>query len=370
MIDLEENKRLINNLKERIEKIYNSLNLKIQEEQLKELENKTLEEGFWNNSNESNLILKQIKDIKSKLKLYSDLNTQILDLIDLNELLDIEHDEELEKQLINLTRSAEKNIDKFEIQTLLSGKYDKNNAIITLHPGAGGTESQDWAEMLYRMYSRWANKNGYTIKELEFLEGDEAGIKSVTALVEGENAYGYLKCEHGVHRLVRISPFDAGGRRHTSFASLEVLPEITDDIEIEINPNDLRIDTYRASGAGGQHINKTDSAVRITHIPTGIVTVCQTERSQIQNRETAMRMLKSKLIDLKEKENKEKIEDLKGIQRDIAWGSQIRSYVFCPYTMVKDHRTNYEVGNIEAVMNGEIDDFIEEYLKNNLKSAN
>ena len=369
MIELEENKRLINNLKERVEKIYNSLNLKVQEEQLKELENKTLEEGFWNNSSESNSVLKQIKDIKSKLKLYSDLNTQILDLIDLNELLDIEHDEELEKQLISLTRIAEKNIEKFEIQTLLSGKYDKNNAIITLHPGAGGTESQDWAEMLYRMYSRWANKNGYTIKELEFLEGDEAGIKSVTALVEGENAYGYLKCEHGVHRLVRISPFDAGGRRHTSFASLEVLPEITDDIEIEINPNDLRIDTYRASGAGGQHINKTDSAIRITHIPTGIVTACQTERSQIQNKETAMRMLKSKLIDLKEKENKEKIEDLKGIQRDIAWGSQIRSYVFCPYTMVKDHRTNYEVGNIEAVMNGEIDDFIEEYLKNNLRGA-
>ena len=367
MIDLEENKKVINNLKDRIENIYNSLNLKSKEEELKQLESKTLEEGFWNNSNESNSILKQIKDIKSKIKLYTDLNTQISDLSDLNELLNIEPDEELESQLNALTRSAEKSIDKFEVQTLLSGKYDKNNAIITLHPGAGGTESQDWAEMLYRMYSRWANKNGYNIKELEFLEGDEAGIKSVTALIEGENAYGYLKCEHGVHRLVRISPFDAGGRRHTSFASLEVLPDITDDIEIEINPNDLRIDTYRASGAGGQHINKTDSAVRITHIPTGVVTACQTERSQIQNRETAMRMLKSKLIDLKEKENKEKIEDLKGIQRDIAWGSQIRSYVFCPYTMVKDHRTNYEVGNIEAVMNGEIDDFIEEYLKSCLK---
>ena len=336
-------------------------------QELKQWESKTWEEGFWNNSNESNLILKQIKDIKSKIKLYTDLNAQISDLSDLNELLNIEPDEELESQLNALTKSAKKNIDKFEVQTLLSGKYDKNNAIITLHPGAGGTESQDWAEMLYRMYSRWANKNGYTIKELEFLEGDEAGIKSVTALIEGENAYGYLKCEHGVHRLVRISPFDAGGRRHTSFASLEVLPEITDDIEIEINPSDLRIDTYRASGAGGQHINKTDSAVRITHIPTGVVTACQTERSQIQNRETAMRMLKSKLIDLKEKENKEKIEDLKGIQRDIAWGSQIRSYVFCPYTMVKDHRTNYEVGNIESVMNGEIDDFIEEYLKSCLK---
>jgi len=367
LIDLEENKRLINNLKDRIDKIYNSLNLKFQEEELKQLEEKTLEEGFWNNSNESNSILKQIKDIKSKIKLYTDLNAQISDLIDLNELISMEYDEDLEKQLSALTRTTEKNINKFEIQTLLSGKFDKNNAIITLHPGAGGTESQDWAEMLYRMYSRWANKNGYTIKELDYLEGDEAGIKSVTALIEGENAYGYLKCEHGVHRLVRISPFDAGGRRHTSFASLEVLPEITDDIEIDINPADLRIDTYRASGAGGQHVNKTESAVRITHIPTGVVTSCQTERSQIQNRETAMRMLKSKLLDLKEKENKEKIEDLKGVQRDIAWGSQIRSYVFCPYTMVKDHRTNYEVGNIEAVMNGEIDDFIEEYLKSCLK---
>ena len=366
MIDLDENKRVINNLKDRIEKIYNSLNLKVQEEQLKELEDKTLVEGFWNNSNESNLILKQIKDIKSKLKLYSDLNAQILDLIDLNELLDIEHDEELEKQLISLTRSAEKNIEKFEIQTLLSGKYDKNNAIITLHPGAGGTESQDWAEMLYRMYSRWANKNGYTIKELEFLEGDEAGIKSVTALVEGENAYGYLKCEKGVHRLVRISPFDAGGRRHTSFASLEVLPEITDDIELDISPEDIKMDVYRASGAGGQHVNKTSSAVRLTHIPTGIVVACQTERSQFQNKDTAMKMLKSKLLDLKEQEQKETIAELKGVQRDIAWGSQIRSYVFCPYTLVKDHRTNYEVGNVEAVMNGEIDGFIEACLKNNI----
>ena len=368
MIDLEENKRLINNLKEKIAKIYNSLNLKEQENKLKELESKTLEEGFWNNSEESNSILKQIKDIKNKIKLYTDLNSQISDLTDLNELLSVESDEELEKQLNSLTKSVIKSIEKFEIETLLSGKYDKNNAIITLHPGAGGTESQDWAEMLYRMYSRWANKNGYNIKELDYLEGEEAGIKSVTALIEGENAYGYLKGEHGVHRLVRISPFDAGGRRHTSFASLEVLPEITEDVEIDINPNDLRIDTYRASGAGGQHINKTDSAVRITHIPTGVVTSCQTERSQIQNRETAMRMLKSKLLDLKEKENKEKIEDLKGIQRDIAWGSQIRSYVFCPYTMVKDHRTNYEVGNVEAVMNGEIDNFIEAYLRHSCKN--
>jgi len=366
LIDLEENSRLIQELKERINKIYIDLKLESKTEELKELESKTLEEGFWSDSNASNSILKQIKDIKNKVKQYNDLNGQISDLIDLNELLKIEVDEELEKQLINLTKSAEKNISQFEIQTLLTGKYDKNNAIITFHPGVGGTESQDWAEMLYRMYTRWANKNGYNVKELEYLEGDEAGIKSVTALIEGENAYGYLKNENGVHRLVRISPFDAGGRRHTSFASVEILPEITDDIEIDINPSDLRVDTYRASGAGGQHVNKTESAVRITHIPTGVVTSCQTERSQIQNRETAMRMLKSKLLDLKEKENKERIEDLKGVQREIAWGSQIRSYVFCPYTLVKDHRTNFEVGNVESVMNGEIDGFINESLRKNI----
>ena len=277
-------------------------------------------------------------------------------------------DEELAGDLLLNTKKLEKELSKFEIQTLLSGKYDSNNAIVTMHPGAGGTESQDWVEMLYRMYSRWANANGYNVKELDYLEGDEAGIKSVTFLVSGENAYGYLKAEIGVHRLVRISPFDAGGRRHTSFASVEVLPEITDDINIEINQEDLRIDTYRASGAGGQHINKTDSAVRITHIPTNIVVSCQTERSQIQNKETAMKMLKSKLLDLKEKEQKEEISDLKGEQKDIAWGNQIRSYVFCPYTLVKDHRTNYETGNISAVMDGEITDFIESYLKMNLNS--
>lgn len=367
MIDFEENKKIINQQKNRLENISSTLNLKEQEKKLEELETQTIKDGFWNDNKLSNNVLKQIKEIKGKLKKYNDIYKQVADLSDLTELISIEYDEDLEKQLILLLKSVEKNLQKFEIDTLLSGKYDKNNAIISIHPGAGGTESQDWAEMLYRMYFRWANKNGYTVKELDFLEGEEAGIKSVTALVIGENAYGYLKGEHGVHRLVRISPFDAGGRRHTSFASLEILPEITDDVEIDINPNDLRIDTYRASGAGGQHINKTDSAIRITHIPTGVVTSCQTERSQIQNRETAMRMLKSKLLDLKEKENKEKIDDLKGEQREIAWGSQIKSYVFCPYTLVKDHRTGYEVGNIEAVMDGNIDDFIEEYLKSCLK---
>ena len=337
------------------------------EKELKKLEEETVRDGFWNDSKNSSAVLQQIKLLKGKFNKYNNIKSDLDNLLELNDLLLSEKDEEIANGLVENTKDLSKSIEKFEVETLLSGKFDKNNAIITLHPGAGGTESQDWAEMLYRMYCRWANKNGYSIKELDYLEGDEAGVKSVTALISGENAYGYLKCEMGVHRLVRISPFDAGGRRHTSFASLEVLPEITDDIEIEINPSDLRIDTYRASGAGGQHINKTDSAVRITHIPTGIVTTCQSERSQTMNKETAMRMLKSKLLDLKEKENKEKIEDLKGEQRDIAWGSQIRSYVFCPYTLVKDHRTNYEIGNVEAVMNGEIDEFITEYLKSCIK---
>ena len=246
---------------------------------------------------------------------------------------------------------------------MLSGKYDNSNAILTIHPGAGGTEAQDWAEMLYRMYSRWAEANGYKLEELDYLDGEEAGLKSVTFLVSGKFAYGKLKGEMGVHRLVRISPFDAGGRRHTSFASLEVLPEISEDIQIDINPDDLRIDTYRSSGAGGQHINKTSSAIRITHIPTGVVVSCQTQRSQTQNKETAMKMLKSKLLNLKEKEHKDTIDDLKGIQMDIAWGSQIRSYVFCPYTLVKDHRTGYEVGNVQNVMDGDLNGFIDSYLK-------
>ena len=336
--------------------------------ELSRLEQETLKDGFWNDPKKTSFVLQQIKSLKGKYNKYNNIKSNLDNLVELNYLLLADFDEELANGLIQSSKELSKNIEKFEVETLLSGKFDKNNAIITLHPGAGGTESQDWVEMLYRMYSRWANKNGYSVKELDYLEGDEAGIKSVTALISGENAYGYLKCEMGVHRLVRISPFDAGGRRHTSFASLEVLPEITDDIEIEINPSDLRIDTYRSSGAGGQHINKTDSAVRITHIPTGIVTSCQSERSQVQNKETAMRMMKSKLLDLKEKENKEKIEDLKGDQRDIAWGSQIRSYVFCPYTLVKDHRTNYEVGNVESIMDGNIDDFIIEYLKSCIKS--
>ena len=334
------------------------------EKKLKSLEEETLQENFWQNVQKSNKVLAEIKKIKNKVIEYRKIEKESENLIEISELLNIEPDEELAKEVIKNTRKVENEFNKLEVSTLFSGKYDSNNAIVTIHPGAGGTESQDWAEMLYRMYTRWADKNSYKVVELDYLEGDEAGIKSVTFEIIGENVYGYMKGEMGVHRLVRISPFDSGGRRHTSFASVEVLPEITEDIEININPDDLRIDTYRASGAGGQHINKTSSAVRITHIPTNTVVACQSERSQIQNRETAMKMLKSKLFDLKEKEHKEKIEDLKGEQREIAWGSQIRSYVFCPYTMVKDHRTNYEVGNVEAVMDGKIDDFMESYLKN------
>lgn len=337
------------------------------EKELAELEKQTTQNEFWSDAENSSKVLKKITSLKNKVNNFKKVKSELDNLVDMNELLQLEEDEALAKELLHNTFELEKETDKLEITTLLSGKYDINNAIITIHPGAGGTEAQDWAEMLYRMYTKWANNHGYNVKELDFLEGEEAGIKSVTFLVEGENAYGYLKGESGVHRLVRISPFDSGGRRHTSFASAEVLPEITEEIDIEINIDDLRIDTYRASGAGGQHINKTDSAVRITHIPTNIVVSCQSERSQIQNKETAMKMLKSKLMDLKEKENKERIEDLKGIQREIAWGSQIRSYVFHPYRMVKDHRTGYEVGNTEAVMNGDIDGFIDAYLKMNAR---
>ena len=327
------------------------------------LENETLKEGFWSDSNNSSKILSKIKNLKSKTNNFDKIKKELYDAFEMNKMVLEEFDEDLKKDILNLTKKLEIDIEKLELETFLSGKYDLNNAIITIHPGAGGTESQDWAEMLYRMYTRWAAKNNFLVKEIDYLEGDEAGLKSVTFEIIGDYAYGYLKSEKGVHRLVRISPFDAGGRRHTSFASVEVLPEIADDTDIEINPDDLRIDTYRASGAGGQHVNKTSSAVRITHIPTNTVAASQAERSQLQNKETAMKMLKSKLLALKEKEQKDKIEDLIGEQKDIAWGSQIRSYVFCPYTLVKDHRTNYELGNVETVMNGDIDGFIDAYLK-------
>lgn len=335
------------------------------ESKIKELHEQTLQDGFWSNIEKSSKVLAEIKRLEKKKNSYMKVKEELENAIEINDMLIEDYDEELATELGKTTNNLEKTIENMELERMFTGKYDKNNAIITFHPGAGGTESQDWAEMLYRMYTKWAISNGFSVKELDYLEGDEAGIKSVTALISGENAYGYLKSEMGVHRLIRISPFDSGGRRHTSFASVEVLPEITEDIEIEINPEDLRVDTYRASGAGGQHINKTDSAIRITHIPTNIVVSCQSERSQIQNRETAMKMLKSKLLDLKEKEHKEKIEDLKGVQKDIAWGSQIRSYVFHPYSMVKDHRTGYETGNVEKVMNGDLNEFMKAYLMRN-----
>lgn len=333
---------------------------------LKELEKQTKENDFWNDQEKSAVVLQKIKILKDKVSSYDVLNGNLEDIHAMIELIEEANDESLIDELKQDVKKFEKGLDRLEIEALLSGPHDANNAIVTIHPGAGGTESQDWAEMLYRMYSMWCDKNGYKLEELDYLDGDVAGLKSVTFTVTGPYAYGYLKSESGVHRLVRISPFDAGGRRHTSFASVEVIPEITENLEVEIDPKDLRIDTYRSSGAGGQHINKTESAIRITHIPTNIVVSCQTQRSQIQNRETAMKMLISKLVELKERENKATISELKGVQREIAWGSQIRSYVFCPYTLVKDHRTNYETGNVEAVMNGELNEFMDAYLKQNI----
>jgi peptide chain release factor 2 len=329
---------------------------------IEELEQKASEPGFWDDIENSQKILQRIKVLRDKIDTYNKLAQEWEDVKTLCELGMEENDDSVFSEAEESFKKFKKDFEALRLSTLLTGPYDKNNAILTLHAGAGGTEAQDWVQMLLRMFTRWAESKGFIVKILDILDGEEAGIKSVTFNVIGENAYGYLKSEKGIHRLVRISPFDASGRRHTSFASCDVMPELTDDIEININPDDLKIDTYRSSGAGGQHINKTESAVRITHIPTGIVVACQTERSQFQNKDTAMRMLKSKLLELKEREKKEKIEDLKGVQLDIAWGSQIRSYVFCPYTLVKDHRTNYEQINVGDVMDGDLDGFINSYL--------
>lgn len=317
---------------------------------------------FYDDMEAAGKILQQIKGRRDRLERYSKLKSDWEDLSTLVELAIEESDETVLDEVKTGYNNLATTLEDMKLETMLSGKYDKNNAIITLHAGAGGTEAQDWCEMLYRMYTHWAERRGFKTETIDFLDGEEAGLKSITFLVEGLNAYGYAKSEKGVHRLVRISPFDSAARRHTSFASAEVMPEIDNDIDVEINPDDLKIDTYRSSGAGGQHINKTESAIRITHIPTGVVVTCQNERSQHKNKDMAMKMLKSKLIEIAEREQKEKIEDLKGVQLDIGWGSQIRSYVFHPYTMVKDHRTNYEVGNINAVMDGDIDGFINAYL--------
>ena len=322
--------------------------------------------GFWDDMENSTKILQKTKQLKDKLEKYNRLRSSWEDMLVLADMAMEAGDEESASELETEYHSFLKDYEKLNLETLLSGPYDKNNAILTLHAGAGGTEAQDWTQMLMRMYTRWAERRGYGVKILDILDGEDAGIKSVSFIIEGVNAYGYAKCEKGVHRLVRISPFDASGRRHTSFASLDVMPEFNDEIEINIRPEDLRIDTYRSSGAGGQHINKTDSAIRITHIPTGIVVSCQTERSQFQNKDTAMKMLKSKLLEIAEREKMDKIDDIRGEVKDIGWGNQIRSYVFHPYSMVKDHRTSFETGNTTAVMDGEIDDFINAFL---IKSA-
>ena len=322
------------------------------------------EQGFWEDIKRAEEVTKESKRIKDKIDKFNSLVTRVEDVEILSQLIE-ENDEDSINEVVNEIKSIEKDVDEYRIELLLSGEYDRNDAILTLHAGVGGSDANDWTEMLLRMYTRWCEKKGFRVETIDYLEGDEAGIKSVTLKVKGEFAYGYLKAEKGVHRLVRISPFNANGKRQTSFASVEVLPELTKDQDIEIRSEDLKIDTYRASGAGGQHVNKTESAIRITHIPTGIVVQCQSERSQFSNKDTAMSMLKSKLIDLKERAHKEKIEDLTGELKDMGWGSQIRSYVFHPYNMVKDHRTNEETANLNAVMNGEIDNFITAYLKNN-----
>jgi peptide chain release factor 2 len=331
--------------------------------EIKTFDSKMQEPNFWDDIESAQKVVQKSKTTKDKIEKYEALANRVSDYEELIKLSDEEEDLSTLGEIKNEKQKLEKEIESLRIETLLSGEYDKNDAIITIHSGAGGTEACDWANMLLRMYTRWAESKGYSINTIDFLPGDETGVKSVTLEIKGEYAYGYLKSEKGVHRLVRISPFDAAGKRHTSFASLEVLPVIGAEQDIEIRPEDLRVDTYRSGGAGGQYVNKTESAIRITHIPTGIVVQCQNERSQHSNRETAMKMLKSRLVELTERAHKEKIEDLTGELKDIGFGSQIRSYVFQPYTMVKDHRTNAEVGNIQAVMDGDIDEFINAYLK-------
>ncbi len=331
--------------------------------EIEELETKASAPDFWDDLENSQKILQRTGKLKNTVENYNNLCSSFEDLQVLIEMGDEEGDLSLVPEIETSIAEFENGLASLRLQTLLTGEYDKNNAILTFHAGAGGTEAMDWVSMLVRMYTRWTERHGFKTQILDFLDGDEAGLKSATISIEGENAYGYLKSESGVHRLVRVSPFDASGRRHTSFASLEVMPEITDDMNIEIREEDIKMDVFRSSGAGGQHINKTSSAVRLTHIPTGIVVACQNERSQFQNKDKALKMLKSKLLEIKEREHLEKIDDIKGVQKEIAWGSQIRSYVFMPYTLAKDHRTGFESGNINAVMDGDLDGFINAYLK-------
>ena len=364
MIIIDEYKVKLKQIKAEIDDLHGSMGIDNARKRLSEIEEITAAPDFWNDAANSHHILKEQKAVKAKITAYDALYSLYEDAGTYLELAADADDGSLDEEIGETFRNLEKTVEKLRLETLLSGEYDMNNAILNFHAGAGGTEAQDWALMLYRMYTRFAEKHGYKVKVLDMLDGDEAGIKSASIMVEGANAYGYLKSETGIHRLVRVSPFDAAGKRHTSFASVEVMPDIDDDSnDIEIRDEDIKVEAHRASGAGGQHINKTDSAIRIIHIPTGIVVGCQNERSQKQNKEMALRMLKAKLVEIKEREHLEKIEDIKGDQKEIAWGSQIRSYVFMPYTLVKDHRTNYEMGNVNAVMDGDLDGFIDAYLK-------
>ena len=363
MLEYEQLKLELSGLEKAICDLEASLDISGKKEKIAELEKEASASDFWDDMENSQKVLQKTKQLKDKVAAYEGLKTSWEDALVLIDLANEENDEGMLPEIRKTVAEITESVDKMTLETLLSGNYDRCNAIMTFHAGAGGTEAQDWVEMLMRMYQMYAQKNGYTTETIDILPGDDAGVKSATISINGLNAYGYLKAEKGVHRLVRISPFDASGRRHTSFASIEVMPEIDDEIEITIRPEDIKVDTYRSSGAGGQHINKTDSAVRITHIPTGIVTSCQTQRSQHQNKDYAMKMLKAKLAEIAEQQQKEKIEDIKGVQKEIAWGSQIRSYVFHPYNLVKDHRTGFEMGNIGAVMDGDLNGFINAYLR-------
>ena len=362
MIEFDDYKQRINGLVPVLDTIKQALNLEEGAEELRLLEEESTQDAFWTNLENSQKVLQRIKQLKTKIQNFDKLAGGWNDLMALCQMAIEENDESLLPELTQDYKTYSEALETARLETLLSGEYDNCDAIVTFHAGAGGTEAQDWAQMLYRMYTRWAERHGMTYKLLDWLDGEEAGMKSASIEIEGNNAYGYLKSEGGVHRLVRISPFDASGRRHTSFAAVEVTPLISDEVEVEIRAEDLKVDTYRSSGAGGQHVNKTESAIRITHVPSGIIVACQMERSQHQNREIAMRMLRSKLIEIKERQHLDKISDIKGEQMRIEWGSQIRSYVFMPYTLVKDNRTGFENGNINAVMDGDLDGFMNAYL--------
>ena len=363
MILLEDLKQRLSDYLPKLKELHSVLNVEAAKEEIEQLHLKASEPGFWDDAEKSQKILQRTKALENTVENDRKLNQQAEDIQTMIEMYSEEPDDSMLDEIKDELDALDKKIGELTLRTLLTGEYDSSNAILNFHAGAGGTEAQDWTEMLLRMYTRWGEAHGYKVSLLDTVDGSDAGIKSASMIIEGENAYGYLKSESGIHRLVRISPFDASGSRHTSFSAVEVMPEIDADMSVEIRPEDIKMDVFRSSGAGGQHINKTSSAVRLTHIPTGIVTSCQTQRSQVQNRDYAMKMLVAKLVEIKEREHLAKIEDIKGVQKEIAWGSQIRSYVFMPYTLVKDHRTGFENGNVHAVMDGDLDGFINAYLK-------